>query len=284
MKKWNDILIRLGAELESHKPGEYGYDRLSEEMREWAEAAFGADGPQKFLFEGLGSISLPYFKMGAISSVQLFGLDELILFAFYVHNQKYYKNTCDLGANLGLHSIVMAKLGWQVVAYEPDPIHTEIMLRNLKMNEIDDKVELLKRAIAVQEGTVEFTRVLGNTTSSHISGAKANPYGELEYFDVECDSFAGLTGLYDLIKMDVESFEAVLLESIDAEFFEGTDVILEVGSEENAQLIWGAIQRLGIHGYSQKNGWNQVSEASDLPVSYREGSLFLSSNRSFWSL
>lgn len=283
MNTGSDVLIKLGADLEAHVPGKHDYARLSDEMRDWAKATFGADGPQHCLFEGLGSISLPYFEMGAISSVQLFGLDELILFSFYVHNKNYYKRSCDLGANLGLHSIVMAKLGWQVVAYEPDPIHTEIMVQNLKMNGVEHKVDLLGRAIAVQEGTVEFTRVLGNTTSSHISGAKPNPYGELEYFDVDCDSFVGLTGLYDLIKMDVEGLEALLLDNVDAGFFEGTDVILEVGSKENALLIWDVINRLGIRGYSQKNGWNQVSDISDLPISYREGSLFLSSNRSFWS-
>src|ERR1051326_7016979 len=59
-----------------------------------------------------GRISLPYQKMGTVDSLNLFDLDELIIFGFYWTNRHRYRKTADIGANLGLHSILMSRCGW----------------------------------------------------------------------------------------------------------------------------------------------------------------------------
>src|SRR4051812_14568978 len=51
--------------------------------------------------DGFGDIELPYYKMGAVDSLDLFGLDELIIFAFYRANRTRYRRSADIGANLG---------------------------------------------------------------------------------------------------------------------------------------------------------------------------------------
>ena len=86
---------------------------------------------KKVSFAELGAISLPYQKMGAIDSIDLFGLDELLIFAFYYRNRGRYSRAADIGANIGLHSIVLSMCGCEVEAYEPDPAHCEKLLRNL---------------------------------------------------------------------------------------------------------------------------------------------------------
>jgi len=80
------------------------------------------DGARETL-GGFGEIALPYFRMGAVDTLDLFGLDELIIFSFYWTNRNRYRRAADIGANLGLHSILMSKCGWEVDAYEPDPAH-----------------------------------------------------------------------------------------------------------------------------------------------------------------
>ena len=45
------------------------------------DAAF-RDSKEPPTFGPFGTIAIPYFKMGSIDSLDLFGIDELILFAF----------------------------------------------------------------------------------------------------------------------------------------------------------------------------------------------------------
>jgi len=74
----------------------------------------------------LQEVPFTFVDMGAISSVDLFGLDELIIFAFYWSNRNRYRSIVDMGANIGLHSVVLGLMGFEVRAFEPDPRHVEI--------------------------------------------------------------------------------------------------------------------------------------------------------------
>lgn len=228
---------------------------------------------------GLFELAVPSVNMGAISSFDLFGLDEMILFSFYAANVQTYKRVADLGANIGVHSLILVKLGFQVDSYEPDPEHTAVAERLL--GQLDESHTPNWHQVAVvansnEQSRVEFVRVKGNTTSSHVKGAKASPYGELEIFSVETTSFPKIFMEVDLIKMDVEGLEADLLESITSLENSKCDIILEVGSSENALRVFDLCLKLGFNMFAQKINWRRVLDPSDIPTSYKEGSLFLS--------
>jgi len=233
------------------------------------------DSLAPFTFGSIGSITFPYFQMGAIDSLDLFGLDELILFSFYWRNRERYRNVVDIGANLGLHSLVLGKIGYKVVSYEPDPAHLVELHKNIAVNALVN-VSVIPRAVSTSEGVVEFTRVLGNTTGSHISGAKLEPYGELERFNVMTTSILDTIQGQDLVKMDVEGYEAKLLTALDDASFSNTDIVAEIGSPENARILFDRFGESGVRLYSQKKNWQQVQTLTDLPVSHREGSVFIS--------
>ena len=222
-----------------------------------------------------GKIELPYYKMGAIDTLDLFGLDELIIFSFYWANRHRYKKAADIGANLGLHSILMSRCGWQVSAYEPDPIHARLLRRNLKLNDITN-VELFEAAVSDKPGVLEFVRVLGNTTSSHLSGAKLNPHGELKRFPVSVLSIDNIMLSNDFVKMDAEGQEKMIILATNANHWKNTDMMVEVGTSENAHVIFKHLNTLGVNAFSQKLGWQRVSSLEDMPTSYKEGSLFVS--------
>lgn len=231
---------------------------------------------------GLGRVELPYHKMGAIDSLDLFGLDELIIFSFYWANRQRYRNVADIGANIGLHSILMARCGWSVQAYEPDPVHAELFRRNTALNGVD--ASLFEAAVSDKPGRQEFVRVLGNTTSSHLAGAKANPYGELERFSVDVLAFKDIIGKVDFIKMDAEGQEKAMILSTRAADWNNTDMMVEVGTPENAEAIFTHLRTIGANAFAQKRGWGEVASLEDMPTSYKEGSLFVTS-KSFmpWS-
>lgn len=246
-------------------------------------SAFTSEEGEPVPFGPFGNLVMPYQKMGAIDSLDLFGLDELILFSFYHANKDRYKKTVDIGANLGLHSILMAKLGFSVTSYEPDDKHFDWLNSRLKMNEVIGSVTPVKAAVSDTNGQAEFIRVEGNTTGSHLAGAKSNPYGDLTKYMVEVKAASDVFDGADFAKIDAEGHETVILKAIPAEYWKNLDAVVEVGTPENADELYSYFSGLGVNLFSQKKGWQKADGLEDIPTSYKEGSLFISSkSRMFW--
>jgi FkbM family methyltransferase len=235
-------------------------------------AAFGASQmPQPF--GPFGSIAMPYVKMGSIDSLDLFGLDELILFSFYHVNRNRYQRVVDFGANIGLHSIILSRCDFTVRSFEPDPIHLARLRANLALNNVASDVR--EAAVSFESGETEFVRVVGNTTGSHIKGAKDNPYGALDIFKVRLEAAGPHLAWADLAKIDIEGHEAALLGNLPHNAWRNTDAVLEVGTEDNAKQIFEYFKETPVHLFAQKIGWERVLRVEDMPTSHRDGSLFL---------
>ena len=226
----------------------------------------------------VGFVAFSYVEMGAINTLDLFGLDELILLSFYWRNRDRYRRVVDMGANIGLHSVFLGRMGFSVTSYEPDPSHAALLGKHLVSNDLQDQVSIVQAAVARENGMLQFVRVLGNTTGSHVVGAKKDPYGELEILEVPAVSVADAIAGKDLVKMDVEGLEADLLTSLDASHFASLDIVCEVGTPENAEIIWSHFADSGVNLFSQKSGWSRVNHLASMPRGYMEGSLFISSS------
>lgn len=278
-----EVLPKIRVDLQTIRDNCDHHNRDSEWWKvsndSYVQAFSKAHGSDFFSVDLGGTvIEVPTISFGAVSSLDLFGLDELIIFSFYQANKDRYSRVADLGANIGLHSLVLAEMGMIVEAYEPDPRHTAVASRVLSHPDISAAVTWIERAVVPNSQLtpeIDFVRVLGNTTSSHVAGAKSAPYGELETFTVKTESMQKIASKAQLIKMDVEGLEADLLESLTGSSFDGTDIMLEVGTIENAQKIFSLANVLGLNLFSQKANWNSVTTLSDVPVSYKEGSLFI---------
>ena len=233
-----------------------------------------------FTLGQIGRVELALTSLGNLDSSDLFGLDELILFSFYWKNRANYRNFVDLGANIGLHTAVSGKLGFEVEAVEPDGVHFEILQKNTKANRLRN-VTLRNEAISSQGGAagqVSFIRVLGNTTSSFVEGAKKSAYGDLEQSMVAARKFSELDSKDGLVKVDIEGSEADLLCSLTPEEFSRFDFLVEIGSSENRTQIWAHTSRIEprVKFFPQKLSWEKASSESDLPSNYKEGSVFIS--------
>ena len=226
-------------------------------------------------FEPFGDLHFPYREMGAINTIHLFGLDELIIFSYYWANKSRYKNVADLGANIGLHSLIMDRCGFSINSFEPDPIHVGVFQENI-VNNKSVNITINQKAISDKSDTVDFIRVLGNTTGSHLAGAKEDPYGELETFSVETSDINTVLLNNDFVKMDIEGQEATAILSTKKDTWANVEMILEVGTEKNAKIIFEYLNEINVNMFSQKTGLNKVSDLADVPTSYKEGSLFLS--------
>lgn len=268
----DDLLRTLPAVRDQHAPSSDLYALLKQVARKEVESLFRS-GEEARGFGPFGELKFPYFKMGAVDSLSLFDLDELLLFSFYHQNRHRYSRVLDIGANVGLHSVVLSRCGFEVRCFEPDPTHFRQLQRNLALNGCHT-VTPNQAAVSSEAGTLEFVRVLGNTTGSHLAGAKS-PYGELERFPVRVEAIGPLLEWANLVKMDVEGHEAAILLSTTREHWLATDGVVEIGSPANAQAVFDHFRSLGVNLFAQKIGWGRVVDLPAMPTSYRDGSLFV---------
>jgi FkbM family methyltransferase len=274
MTQLDSIFSELRDGTACHVPGCPAYQLLKTRARAEIERLFRPVEPTPEPFGPFGTLVLPYTKMGAIDSLDLFGLDEIIIFAFYHANRGRYTNAIDVGANIGLHSIILGKCGFRVRAFEPDPTHFGILVSNLKAN-AQSSVEAIEAAVSKNDGRAEVVRVLGNTTGSHLAGAKQS-YGMLETFQVAVRGVSPLFAWASLAKIDAEGNEKEILLASTRQDFEHMDAVVEVGSAGNARAIFDHLTELGVGMFPQKLAWQRASSIGDLPTSHRDGSLFLS--------
>jgi FkbM family methyltransferase len=268
------LIEALPSQMADHVPGSAGHDRLRRVARGAVESRFADTAAKPHPLGPFGEVVFPYHRMGAVDSLDLLDIDELIVLAFYWTNRKRYRRVADLGANIGLHSLALARCGLEVRAYEPDPDTFAMLERNLRDNDARS-VTPIRAAVSDKDGSAEFVRVLGNRTGSHLAGAKADPYGELERFAVEVKAFAPIAAWADLVKIDVEGHEAALIAATDATTWRGTDAIMEVGSPANARAVFDHLNGLNVSMFAQKLGWSRVRGLGDMPTSYRDGGLFV---------
>jgi FkbM family methyltransferase len=270
----NQLLDALAESPPLHAPATAFYRLCKTTARTAMQDLFSSVERIDREFGPFGTLSLPYTKMGAIDSVDLFGLDELIIFAFYHANRSRYRCALDIGANLGLHSIVMARCGFAVKAFEPDPWHYRLLTENLQANGAGT-VEPHPAAVSTADGEAQFVRVLGNTTGSHLAGSK-DSYGEKEHFTVPTRAVRSLFEWADFAKIDAEGHERELLLTTTASLMQNLDIMVEIGNAGNAQAVFQHFHSIGIGMYAQKIGWNRVGSMAEVPTSHREGSLFIS--------
>ena len=272
-----DFLDSIRKNFVFHQRGTTWFNQTEINIINEIEKLHGIGKSEVLTLGEVGNLNFPYFEMGSIDSVKLFGIDELILFSFYYANRNRYKKTLDLGANIGLHTLIMKKLGFQVVSYEPDSIHLAQIEKVMKLNDLSTE-GLTPKAISDKHGTKEYIRILGKTTGSHLLGSKEEVYGATEIVSVEVDDILEVLdeGKFDFVKMDVEGHEVVLLNRITAQSIATTDIMLEIGSEKNAKEIFTILTDKKIPAYAQKINWGRVEKLEDLPNHHTHGSLFLS--------
>ncbi len=227
----------------------------------------------KIIFLGI-DIAFPYIEMGNINSTHLFGIDELFLFKFYEKNKTKYKSVCDIGANIGLHSIILDKLGYNVTSFEPDPRHAVIAKNNFKIN--GSKINLINKAVSNRSGQSVFTRILGNTTGSFLGNKKTDAYGKLKKFKVDVENGKKIAGKFDLYKIDAEGSEIDILKCFKKSELKKSDFVMEISTEKNARELWKSFKHLKI--FSQKNSWKRVTKLENVPTSHLEGSIIISEN------
>ena len=112
----------------------------------------------------------------------------------------------DIGANIGKHTVDMAKTCDMVIAIEPDKDSYKLLEENIACNDIDNKIVAYNIACGKKKGIVSFFRDAVYPTSNSITVKKNEQMTEEK---VECDTVDNICNgiMLDIIKVDVEGGE-----------------------------------------------------------------------------
>ena len=224
------------------------------------------------------NLKWPKISLGNLDSYNYFSMGEMIIYNYYWNNRDRYNIVFDVGGHIGIDTIILDKFGYEVYSFEPDPQIFEIMESNVKLNNCKN-THLYSKGMSDKAAILEFVRVKGNTTSSHILGEREF-YGEVDKFQIETMTFEDVGVTPDLMKINIEGHEKTLVPSIPKHIWNKCDVFIELHGLDCCEVIFEYFNEIGINIFSQKIAWNKVHSIEELPLSYKEGLIFVSSKDS----
>jgi FkbM family methyltransferase len=148
----------------------------------------------------------------------------------------------DVGANIGVFTVLQARHGAKVYSFEPNPDSYGRLSRNVAANSLSECVRLFPTALGDKRGAGSLHVIGGGTTGGVVTSveAGASPSGVAVPIATLDEIVATLPGLFiDLLKIDAEGSEAAILR----------------GGEQTL----GRVQRIMVE-YHSRDLLHQVSE------------------------
>ena len=117
----------------------------------------------------------------------------------------------DIGAYVGFYTVLAARHGWRVVAFEPNPINAILLRYNIALHGVGDRVVVVDKAAGDAHGYARFS-ISSSPSESSFTKYLRNELRLLN-IDVEVvtiDSVLESLGIGDIdnlvVKVDVEGF------------------------------------------------------------------------------
>ena len=153
-----------------------------------------------FLPEGTGNVARIIRKGRFYERKFLEYISQLQLEGVYI----------DVGANIGNHSIYFGLFSNadKVIGFEPHPQIFRLLQKNIRANDLEERVQPYNVALGEEEGTCSLATV----PSDEIGGSKVVEGDELDQWTL--DRFADEE--ISLVKIDVEGFEKFVLQGGEA--------------------------------------------------------------------
>ena len=156
----------------------------------------------------------------------------------------------DIGANIGLWTLVGATKG-EVIAVEPNPRTYQMLVENIKLNGVGEKVTAIHAAVASEHGEVSFNCQADHTLSSIDHTNQSDVRVSAITLDSLFTSKISTKGL--VIKMDTEGYEmAALLGASKTLLVRNLKLIIEFNTtllESKVLNDWSVYQHLRNQGF-----------------------------------
>ena len=136
------------------------------------------------------------------------GLHEFVEMGFLLHLLRPEDLFVDVGANAGSYTVLASAVcKAQTIAVEPDPISVKALIRNVKINAIESRVQVEQVALGERSGRAYLTA--GRDTTNQIVSQRSSATQEIQMRRLD-DVVSGKSPM--LIKMDVEGHERQVID------------------------------------------------------------------------
>lgn len=116
----------------------------------------------------------------------------------------------DIGANIGLFSMMASKIAKKVYSVEPTKSHIEVFEEIMQLNNISN-VELIPKALTKEACKIPFYQCTINSTMNSVFQYGPNSFSEYEVEGVPLNSIIKKTNEISFMKLDIEGSEKFLL-------------------------------------------------------------------------
>jgi FkbM family methyltransferase len=136
-------------------------------------------------------------------------------FRFFAQHLKKGMTCIDIGAHFGIMSILFAKyFGCTVYSFEPTPFTISILKKHIELNNVQDKVEIIPKAISSKDDVCTFyiNDIEGANSNSLIDYNQGNQHRTPYKVQItSIDNFSANKKI-DFIKIDAEGEEFEVLK------------------------------------------------------------------------
>lgn len=184
----------------------------------------------------------------------------------------------DIGANLGFHTLVMARRASEgiVFAFEPLPEAGRIFERNMLMNGIDNAV-LIRKAVTRATGSVALGRnITIDQAAAAWTGMRDPIHQVFTCESVNVDDFVGAgNSPPGFIKIDVEGAETeVLMGAINTLSHFQPLVICETHGTGAARDVYQILVENGYRLFAVGRSLTPIMSVTGMPANMHEGLVF----------
>jgi FkbM family methyltransferase len=146
----------------------------------------------------------------------------------------------DVGANIGFYSLLAARHGAQVFAFEPDVRNAESLERHARLNSLGAKIEVIRAAVFSTSGfvTLEPADSARGHGNAHVGTNVENSNPTVQVPCTTLDDFAREHIAPDTIKIDVEGAESNVLKGAEKIFTNYRPLLIcEVHDTVNSSFV-----------------------------------------------
>lgn len=170
----------------------------------------------------------------------------------------------DVGANIGVYSLIAAECGAEVIAFEPGTAAAAALRRNVALNDLGGRIDVRQEAVGAEPGEIEFVEGVG-TMGHVVTDADDVARGGEGLFTgrstrrlvrvpvATLDDVIG-AGRVAAVKIDVEGFEDAVLAGAESALHEHRIDYLQIEHNARSELLFGETARsldiLRVHGYT----------------------------------
>ena len=166
----------------------------------------------------------------------------------------------DVGANLGLHTVLLARRAAKVLAFEPEQRNYSLLTRNVAANGLRN-VTAFNSAVGDREGSCQLRLSADNFGDHRVCAVASNGEGEhVPMTTIDIASRALPPGSVGLLKVDVQGYEHHVLQGAQETLAKNPDLTL---------IIEISPSHLTAAGRSASGWWSGSSPDSRICRSWR---------------